>query len=70
MTEQVLTYPNRSVWGKDSTLKRELVRHSVERDVKSFCGWNKLLEIVDTARSIGYNGVRDAGFVAALFCTG
>lgn len=70
MTEQVLTYPSRSVWGKDSTLKRELHRHSVEKDVKSFCGWSRLQEIVDAAGSVGHNSLRNVGFTAALFCTG
>jgi len=69
MTEQI-TYPNRSVWGKDSVLKRELVRHSVEKDVKSFCGWQKLNDIVECARGIGVNGLRNAGFVSCLFQCG
>jgi len=67
VTEQVLTYPNRSIWGENSTLKREFERHSVERDVKSFCGWNTLLNIVNVAGGIGHNGLRNAGFVAGLF---
>jgi len=70
MSSQTLAHPNQSVWGKDSVLKRELHRHSVERDVKSFVGWQKLSEIVNVAESIGVNGERNAGFVAALFCTG
>lgn len=67
MTEQTLTYPGRSIWGINSTLKRKLERHSVERDVRSFIGWNKLNEIIDAAKNIGHNGVRNAGFVATLF---
>jgi integrase len=67
MTEQALAYPNRSVWGEKSILKRKLIRHSVERDVKAFCGWNRLNEIVEAARGIGSNGLRNAGFVSCLF---
>ena len=67
MTEQVLAYPNRSVWGPNSILKRELERHSVEKDVKSFCGWQTLLNIVEAARGIGHRGLRNAGFVSCLF---
>ena len=67
MTDQVLAYPSRSVWGKDSVLKRELKRHSVELDVKSFCGWNRLNEIVECARGIGYKADRNVGFISALF---
>jgi site-specific recombinase XerD len=69
MTEQILAYPNRSVWGEHSTLRRKLERHSVEKDVKSFCGWSKLNEIVAQSGS-GFNADRNAGFVAALFSTG
>jgi integrase len=70
MSEQILAYPSRSVWGEHSTLKRKLERHSVEKDVKSFCGWGKLNEIVDVTKGIGFNGDRNSGFVATLFCTG
>jgi len=63
----VLTHQNRSIWGENSTLKRKLERHSVEKDVKSFCGWSTLLNIVETARSIGANSSRNAGFVSCLF---
>ncbi len=70
MSSQILAHPNQSVWGEHSTLKRKLERHSVEKDVKSFCGWDKLSAIVGVARSIGANADRNAGFAAALFCTG
>ncbi len=70
MAKQHLAYPNRSVWGKDSVLKRELHRHSVETDVKSFCGWQTLLNIAEAARGIGVNPLRNAGFVATLFQCG
>jgi integrase len=42
----------------------------VERDVKQFCGWALLKDIVEAARSIGFKGTRNAGFVATLFNTG
>ena len=70
MTNQVLTYPSRSVWGKDSVLKREYHKHSVEKDIQSFCGWATLNTIIETAQQIGNESLRNAGFVAALFDCG
>lgn len=70
MSKHTLTYPERSVWGPKSILKRELIKHSVEKDVKKFCEWKLLIEIVEAAQSIGFKGTRNAGFVSALFNCG
>lgn len=70
MTSQTLAYPTRSVWGVNSVLKREFRKHSVEQDVKAFCGWSLLKDIVETASRVGVKGKRNAGFVAAMFNTG
>jgi len=48
-------------------------RHSVERDVTGFCGWPKLLEIVEKAGKIGsrvYSGEFLQALIATLFETG
>ena len=69
MTEQV-SFQTRSIWGKDSFHKRAFKKHSVERDVKSFCGNDTLLKIVETAKAVGSDPLRDSGFVSALFLCG
>ena len=66
MSRQTLAYPNRSVWGPESVLKREFKKHSVDRDVTQFCGWPLLKDIVGTVS----NNQRNAGFVATMFNTG
>lgn len=51
-------------------MKRELQRHSVEKDVKGFCGWPIMQKITESAKSVGADPLRDSGFIAASFSTG
>jgi len=67
LTNKVLAYPSRSVWGDNSVLKRKLERSSVEKDVKQFCGWDTMNKIVECAQAVGSYPLRDAGFVATTF---
>lgn len=46
------------------------MKHSVDKDVKEFCGWPTLKKIVTAAEADSYLPQRDAGFIGACFCTG
>jgi hypothetical protein len=39
-----------NVWGKDGPREGEYHRHSVEQDILSFCGWEKLSELFEALR--------------------
>lgn len=46
------------------------MKHSVERDVREFCGWPTLERITTAAREESCFPMRDAGFIGACFNTG
>lgn len=66
----VVPCPARSNWGPHSFRKLEFHKHSVDKDVKSFCGWETLNKIIETSMTVGSNSTLNAGFIATLFETG
>lgn len=68
--KESLVYPSRSIWGEHSIQKRQLKRHSVERELRGFCGWPTLGRIVEASKTVSTHPLRNGGFIAASFCTG
>ena len=59
-SERTIRFPERAVWSH-----RTYSRHSVEKDVKHFCGWPLLLKMVGYAKT-----KHQKWLIAALFETG
>lgn len=63
--QEALACAGRSVWGEHGFHRREFHKHSVERDVKSFIGWEKLNEIIEVSKAVGPDPLLNGGFTAA-----
>lgn len=56
---------NKNVWGKGGSREGQYHRHSVDRDVQFFVGWQKLEELFATIKNLVYQNVGIVAFLLA-----